>query len=1057
MELLRKYNEEFEKALSGLTDSQREAVEHIEGPVLVIAGPGTGKTQILAARIGSILKNTDTQPHNILCLTYTDAGTVAMRKRLFSFIGPEAYRVNIYTFHAFCNTIIQENLEYFGKLQLDPISDLERIELMHRLIDSFGPDHPLKRFRGEVYYESDRLQELFSTMKREDWTAGYVAEKIDRYLDDIKCCEPETAYYKKFKYKGDKRRQAGSLKPCFDEECEKMNKLRAAANEFPEYRRLMAESNRYDYDDMILWVLDAFRKDENFLLNYQERYQYVLVDEYQDTSGSQNELLRLLMSYWEVPNIFVVGDDDQSIYRFQGANVANIREYDERYKDMLHRVMLKDNFRSTQHILDASRFLIGHNKERIELPGLSKHLLARKPEYAQSLVKPSLRAYHNQFHEFAAITSDVYELIQKGEKPQDIAVIYKEHAVGQELSRYFRLKGIPVHAKRKVNALKDPFGEKLINILRYLAMETTSPFSGEELLFKLMHYDFYSISPMDVARISVEVRRHNRSGNAAKTTMRELIHSIALKQEGTLFETESSRQIKRLSDDLEFWIMESHNLTLQALFEKVVVRGGILAYCMRSPEKMWLMELITALFDFIKEESRRNPDLSLQQLIEIIDQMDANKLSVDVHHTIFNQEGVEFVTCHGSKGLEYKHVYLVGCTSSKWENKRKFNGTYGLPDTLVSARVDAAANEKARDLEELRRLFYVAMTRAKEHLHISYPMADSKGKPEEHTVFIGEILSTTDLEVKEQTPGIAFPEQVLTDFFTLQFSEDERLPLEMVDRQYVAMLLQDYTLSITHLNNYLDCPVKFYFQNLIQVPAGKSETMTFGSAVHYALDKLFRSMKENDQVFPDSQQLLADFKSYMNRNREAFTAEQFKRRIQYGEKILPGFYNKYIDEWEKATVTEYSVNTIEIEGVPVKGQLDKIEFKTEGVNVVDYKTGNPEYAAGKFLAPSDKCPQGGDYWRQGIFYKLLLENDRTKNWKVLNVRFEFVEPLKGEFIHQNVPALPEHVELVRQQIRDTYRSIMNQEFDGCGKKDCEWCNFVKSNFSRVPQLGEIEL
>src|SRR6201746_2929943 len=164
-----KYNEKFQQALAGLNAEQLAAVNQMDGSVLVIAGPGTGKTQILAARIGKILTDTDAAPNEILCLTYTDAGAVAMRKRLFEFIGPDAYRINIYTFHAFCNEIIQENLEYFGKLNLEPISDLESAMLFRELIDDFPNDHLLKRFTGDVYFDTPRLKGLFSTMKSEGW------------------------------------------------------------------------------------------------------------------------------------------------------------------------------------------------------------------------------------------------------------------------------------------------------------------------------------------------------------------------------------------------------------------------------------------------------------------------------------------------------------------------------------------------------------------------------------------------------------------------------------------------------------------------------------------------------------------------------------------------------------------------------------------------------------------------------------------------------------------------------------------------------------------------
>src|SRR5690606_23024765 len=175
----------FIEIYRNLNEQQRDAVNTLEGPVMVIAGPGTGKTQILAARIGKILLDTDALPENILCLTYTDAGVVAMRKRLQQFIGADAYKVNIYTFHAFCNDVIQDNLSLFDKTSLDPVSDLEKVEFFKALIDGFGKDHPLKRYRGDVYFEADPLSHLFSAMKREGWKPDYINEQIDAYVKDL--------------------------------------------------------------------------------------------------------------------------------------------------------------------------------------------------------------------------------------------------------------------------------------------------------------------------------------------------------------------------------------------------------------------------------------------------------------------------------------------------------------------------------------------------------------------------------------------------------------------------------------------------------------------------------------------------------------------------------------------------------------------------------------------------------------------------------------------------------------------------------------------------------
>ncbi|WP_423148774.1 ATP-dependent DNA helicase [Rubrolithibacter danxiaensis] len=1042
MQILSKYNENFLKALDRLNENQLKAVSRIDGPVLVIAGPGTGKTQILAARIGKILLDTDTQPHNILCLTYTDAGAVAMRKRLFDFIGPEAYRVNIYTFHAFCNDIIQENLDYFGKLELDPISDLERIDLFRKLVDGFDKDHPLKRFRGDVYYEVKRLQELFSVMKREDWSPEYISEKIDEFLELINCCEPDSPYYKKYKYvRKTGMKEAGSFKPDYETVCENLAKLKAAVNEFPRYQQMMYSKGWYDYDDMILWVLDAFKKDEQFLLNYQERYQYVLVDEYQDTSGSQNELIQLLISYWESPNVFVVGDDDQSIFRFQGANVQNIEAYSSRYAKELYHIMLTDNYRSSQHILDTARVLIENNTERIKLPGLSKHLIARNTAYLDLVTKPEIRAYQTQFHEFASVTNEIEKLIAGGVDPDEIAVIYKEHRSGEELARYFHLKGIPVNTKRKVNILDEPFGNKLINLLKYLSLEAEYPFSGDELLFEIMHYDFYQIEPIDIARISVEVSEYNKH-HKDKTSLRSKIKDLASKTGQTLFDTESALQIKRLSDDIEFWIKESHNITLQNLFEKIMVRGGILAYILKSSEKTWRMQVLSSLFNFLKEESRKRPDMGLKDFVEMLGLMEQNDLKLELHQNLFNEKGVNFLTCHGSKGLEFEYVYLIGSTSKVWEKKRKNNQGFKFPDTIFSSLPSTS------DEEELRRLFYVALTRAKKCLFISFPEQDAKGKPLESTVFIGEIQAATDLEVQRQEVS----EEVLTDFFILQFTENEHPELGLIDRDFVGQLLQNYALSVTHLNNYLDCPLKFYFQNLIMVPSGKNETMTFGSAVHWALNKLFRALPDNDNEFHSLEKFLEDFNWYMNRNREAFTSEQFKRRMEYGSKILPEYYNKYVDSWEKICTTEYAIKNVEVDGIPVKGVLDKLEFKGKQVNGVDYKTGSFKNAKEKFFPPNEKNPLGGDYWRQAVFYKLLVENDRRKDWEVSSTEFDFIEPDQGEYVKQKVVIMPEHLQIVKQQITETYQKIKNYEFSGCGKAECHWCNFVKSNFKQLAEV-----
>ncbi|MFZ1858791.1 MAG: ATP-dependent helicase, partial [Chitinophagaceae bacterium] len=427
-----KFKEEYER----LNEKQRIAVDTIDGPVMVIAGPGTGKTQILASRIGKILLDTDAQPENILCLTYTEAGVVAMRRRLLNFIGPNAYKVNICTFHAFCNDVIQDNLSLFEKTALDPVSDLEKIQFFKELIDSFPKNHLLKRYRGDVYFEINNLQSLFSNMKKEGWTPSFINQKIDDYLANLPTRD-EFIYKRKYK-----EFNAGDLKrDKIQEEQERMEKLRAAVGEFDRFQQLMRKKNRYDFDDMINWVIKAFEENKNLLANYQEKYQYILVDEYQDTSGTQNRLVELLISYWEKPNVFVVGDDDQSIYRFQGANVENMLDFAANYQNDLLTVVLTNNYRSTQPILDISKTLINRNDERLvkKIEGLSKELLSTNQLINQLTNKPFIREYDTQRQEMIGIAKQVQDLVGQQVPPGKIGIIYKENKYGEELAQYFKL------------------------------------------------------------------------------------------------------------------------------------------------------------------------------------------------------------------------------------------------------------------------------------------------------------------------------------------------------------------------------------------------------------------------------------------------------------------------------------------------------------------------------------------------------------------------------------------------------------------------------------------
>ena len=1037
--LEKRFAEEYEL----LNEKQRLAVDTIEGPVMVIAGPGTGKTQILASRIGKILLETDVFPQNILCLTYTDAGVVAMRKRLLQFIGPDAYKVNIYTFHAFCNDVLQAKLYMFEKSVLDPVSDLEQIQLFKDLIDSFPKNHPLKRYRGDVYFEVNNLQSLFSSMKKEGWTPEFINQKIDEYLADLPNRE-EFIYKRKYK-----EFNAGDLKKDkIQEEKDKMEKLRAAVGEFDRFQQLMRKKNLYDFDDMINWVIKAFEENKNLLANYQERFQYILVDEYQDTSGTQNKLVELLISYWDKPNVFVVGDDDQSIYRFQGANVENMLDFAGNYKKDLLTVVLTNNYRSTQPILDVSKTLINRNEERLvkKIDGLSKELLSSNKLINQLTNKPIIQEYDTQRQEMIGITRQVQVLAGQQVPPGRIGIIYKENKYGVELAQYFKQLNIPVYSKRHLNILELPIAQKIILILKYLATEHDMPYSGDEMLFEILHFDWFGIPSVEIAKQTMEVADKRYSDN--KTSIRQLLFEKSNAPARDLFSNNLQDGLKKTSSIIEELIADVSNETLQALFENIIRNAGVLTDIMESADKHWQLQILTGLFDFVKEETHRNPFLNLQQLVNLVELMKKEEISLPLVQVSGSDKGINLLTAHGAKGLEFEYVFFAGCNAAYWEKKRKPGGGYKLPDTMFSS------HSNPNEQEELRRLFYVAITRAEQHLYISYSKFKNDGKELEPSMFIAEIQDEQQLPVEK----IIIDNEVLSEFTALHFGEDKAPEIEKIEEEMISRILEKFSMNVTALNNFLKCPLEFYFKNLIRIPSPKNEATEFGSAVHFALEKLFRKMQEGGkEKFPPREEFITDFEWYMQRHRESFTKEQFDRRIEYGNEVLSNYYDKYINSFNKIVAIERNIRNVMIKGVPLKGKLDKLEFDGKSVNVVDYKSGDPDKAIPQTKGPSDKDPHGGNYWRQAVFYKILVDNYEQKDWKAVSTEFDFIEPdKKKNYRKEKIIITPADITTVTQQIISTWEKIQKREFYiGCGKEDCHWCNFVKTNKLAIA-LHELE-
>jgi DNA helicase-2/ATP-dependent DNA helicase PcrA len=426
--------------------------------------------------------------------------------------------------------------------------------------------------------------------------------------------------------------------------------------------------------------------------------------------------------------------------------------------------------------------------------------------------------------------------------------------------------------------------------------------------------------------------------------------------------------------------------------------------------------------------------------------MKENSIRLPLVQVAGSDKAVNLLTVHGSKGLEFEYVFFAGCNAATWEKKRKPGGGYKFPDTLFGAHAptDREAGSKASEEEELRRLFYVALTRVEQHLLISYSRFRPDGKEMEPSVFIMEILDEHELPVEK----ITVSGEDMASFEALPFNALVAPQIEAAEEDFISRMLEKFVMNVTALNNYLKCPLEFYYKNLVRIPSPKNEATEFGSAVHFALQKLFEKMKaQANEKFPSKDELLQDFQWYMHRHREIFTREAFLRRVEYGLEVLSNYYDKYLHQWNKIVAVERNIRQVIVKGVPLKGKLDKLEFQGKEVNVVDYKTGDVDKAKDKLAPPNPKAPDGGDYWRQAVFYKILVDSYEQKDWKVVSTEFDFIEPdKKKEYRKIKIPIEPADITTVIQQITDTWQKIQNREFyTGCGKTDCHWCDFVKTN------------
>ena len=1084
---------DFNKRYSMLNSAQKQAVDTIDGPVMVIAGPGTGKTELISVRAANILQKTDTLPENILCLTFTDSGANAMRERLVSIIGKDAYKVAIHTFHSFGTEVINQYGEFFYQgAHFRPADELSRYQIIRTIFDGLGLGNGLNvKMNGDYTYLKDTLT-VISELKKSGLTSDELLEILD--ANDAVIQKAEQLLGPVFNQRISKstaeqaasqidaiRASAGpmilpsivplsmvltdslveaaeaasatdSTKPITawrnawfkkDEtgqhvlkSRERQSKLRAVSSIYEQYLARMEEAELYDFDDMILRVVHAMEIFDELRFNLQEKYQYIMVDEFQDTNMAQMRIVQNLTNnivQGDTPNILVVGDDDQAIYSFQGADISNIIDFKFNYPKA-RTIALTDNYRSGQKILNEARDIIVQGTERLEdrITDLDKNLVSLTDD---GLATAGLWEAETSADERHWVVERIKASIAAGQRPSDIALITRKHVEIEKILPYFVQADVAVQYERRDNVLD----QAPIVIVEQLARMLIGLYLGQykevnAQLPQVLSHPSWGINPISLWRLSLaayESRSHWLD------TMASIPEFMPLQQ--WFVTTALSIPHQPLENILDV-IIGKHDVQVGETSHDDVDDGNTADVAdttgsFRSPLYDYFFSaavLADRPEDYVRYlESLRtirtklrdyNPTETpnLETFIEFINLHRSIGSGINsVRSASQKDNAVQLMTAHKSKGLEFGSVYVVNAVNNVWgERTRSHSRLIGYPENLPIAPVGNNGDERLR-------LFYVATTRAKQELNISYSLADDSNKTTARASFlVGSSLQPTAIDKSSNSTEALKTAEIL-------WYESLTRPVGSNLKDLLTPQLEHYQLSVTHMSNFLDVtrggPQNFLLQNLLRFPQAMSPAAAYGSAVHKTLQRAHAHLTANGQR-QAVEDILHNFETILEE--QHLSRLDFEKYFQKGSDDLQAFLTDRYQTFTPLQKTELNFKSQHsiVGEAHLSGALDLVDIDDEkSVVVTDYKTGKPAHSwTGKTDYEKIKLHK---YKQQLMFYKLLVENARDyRGYKVDSGVLQFVEPTRsGDVVALTAKFDPAEQERFVQLINAVWQHVINLE------------------------------
>lgn len=869
-----------EEILEGLNKEQERAVTFGEGPLLIVAGAGTGKTMVITKRIAWLVATKKAKPEEILALTFTEKAAAEMEERVDVLVPYGYANIWISTFHAFGDRILRDNALELGMVpDFKVLSSPEQVIFFKEHLFQFSLNH--YRPLGNPTRFIEAMIKLFSRAKDEDISP-------DEYLTYVESLEKEFA-----------------RDPDDDELKETLRKQKEIASAYKRYQEILAQEGKIDFGDQVYIALNLLRKSKTIIKAYQNKFKYILVDEFQDTNYTQFQLLKLLSHGKR--NINVVGDDDQSIYRFRGAAISNILNFKKEFPDCKEVVLIK-NYRSTQGILDASyRLIANNNPERLEVKNnIDKRLVSVKGD---GVIVRHLH-YDTLSSEADGVAKIIQEKVSEGNfRYSDFAILVRSNNDAEPFIRSLNMLGIPQRFSGSRGLYSREEIKFLISFLRVVANPDNSM-----NLYYLCGSSVYQFNSTDITKCLNLASKKKRS-------LFEIFSTPEYLGEIESLTDESRATIDKILKDIEKYVRYSIHLPTGEVLYKFITESGYLKQLSANSD-LFSEEKIRNIAKFFEILRNFNSIAVLDRVLQFADHLDMLIDSGDnpaVAEEDYDVDAVNVLTVHKAKGLEFPVVFMVSLVDRRFPLTKK-GDAIDFPAELIKYELPSGDYHN----HEERRLFYVGMTRAKDELCLTSAKDYGGARQKKVSMFLSEAL-----DLPKQAIISAFkasPIEVINR--SAPSPEKEMLEAEPIPESKRILL------SYYQIDDYITCPLKYKYAHILKVPVMQHHSIVYGKALHDAIQEYHR--RKMNHIGVNIGDLIKAFeRSWVS---EGFlTREHEELRLEAGKEAL----QKFFDEQEKIGVIPKYIEkdfSFPLENNRVTGRWDRVDIRNGKIFIIDYKS-----------------------------------------------------------------------------------------------------------------------